>query len=48
MQESTPRDLCRQNEHSIIKLVTIKHVKRRQLLNEDTFEASVLRFFIVS
>ena len=33
---------------SIINLVTIKHIKQRQSLNEDVFEASVLRFFIVS
>ena len=32
---------------SIIK-VTIKHVKQQQPLNEDVFEASVLRFFIFS
>ena len=29
-------------------MVTFKHVKRRQLLNEDVFEASLLCFFIFS
>ena len=30
------------------KLLTIKHIKWRQWLNEDVFEASALCFFIVS
>ena len=30
------------------KLLTIKHIKRRQRLNQDVFEASALCFFIVS
>ena len=30
------------------KLLTIKHIKWRQRLNADVFEASTLRFFIIS
>ena len=30
------------------KLLTIKHIRLRQQLNEDVFEASTLHFFIIS
>ena len=37
-REYTSRDFCSQNQHTLItNLATIKHVKRRQLLNEDVF-----------
>ena len=39
--------LCRKI-NTINCLVTIKNVKRRESLNEDVFEASVVHFFIVS
>ena len=47
-----PRDLCRQNEHHHNSMMAwhevLTHVKRRQQLNEDVFEAGVLPIFIVS
>ena len=46
MYEGTPRGIYVVKMNTIITLVTIKHVKRRQPLNEDVFEVSVLHFLM--
>ena len=47
LREYPPLQILCRKINTINCLVTIKNVKRRESLNEDVFEASVVHFFIV-